>query len=85
MTIQDILIGLLIIAILGLAGNMGFADELIMEAEEKEARVKRVKDSNKQQLASHYSTVLAHCMNGGVFSFDDYLVFCEKHKNRVSK
>lgn len=63
MSRQEIVILAIVAALVGLAGNLSFADELLMEAEEKEARVKRAIHSPRE-LAKHQATLIASCLNG---------------------
>lgn len=50
-----------------------------------DARVtEKMRDEAVHRAARHYAGIVAHCANGGGFSIEETLVFCDPHTIRVA-
>lgn len=45
----------------------------------------KVRDESVHRTARHYASIIAACANGGGFSIEDTLVFCDPQKVKVRK
>jgi len=79
LAVRPAFVGALVLTVFLSVGTFDFADALLTEAEEKEARVQRILQPTEQEIARKYASIIVACANGGGFSVGDILVFCDPH------
>ena len=85
LAVRPAFVGALVLAVLLFVGTFGFADALLADAEEKEARVQRILNPSVEEVARKYASIIVACANGQGFSVGDILVFCDPHHSPMAK